>query len=191
MNFLSVGFVLCALNFNMGWELDYGVRLVGALFVLSGLAEADTASDGFKRFKPHCLALLVISAGGLAATLLLRFGALPKAAENPLGLVFGLAAAGITIYAEYLILGHMLMRHELVNDPALLGSLEKVWKRYAFFAALSVAAEALYRILPDSGFQAGVGAVEVISRIIMYVYVVLVGTAFARVRQDFNIMHPV
>ena len=51
--------------------------------------------------------------------------------------------------------------------------------------------EALYRILPLSDLQAGVGAVEIISRIIMYVYVILVSLAFARVRNDFNVMHPV
>lgn len=191
MNFLSVGFVLCALNFNMGWELNYGVRLIGALFMLAGLAEADSVSRGFSAFRQRCFLLTGISAAGLAVTLLLRYGVIPKGAENALGILFGLCTAVCVIEGEYRILRHMTAHHELVNDPSLLGGLEKVWKRYAFFAALSVFTEALYRILPENSLQAGIGTVEVISRIIMYVYAVLLATAFAKVRHDFNVMHPI
>lgn len=191
MNFLSVGFVLCAMNFNLGWEMNYGVRLAGALFMLAGLAEADSVSEGFKAFRGRVMGIAGISAGGLAVTLLLRFGVIPEKLRHPLGIVFGVSLAACVIWVEYRLLKHIVARHELVNDPSLLGALQKKWTRYAFFAGLSVFTEALYRILPLSDLQAGVGAVEIISRIIMYVYVILVSLAFARVRNDFNVMHPV
>ncbi len=191
MNFLSVGFVLCTMNFNMGWELNYIVRLVGALFMLAGLTEADSVSQGFKAFRSRVIAITGISAGGLGFTLMLRFQLLPEALRHPVGIFFGVTLAGVVIWVQLGLLKHMTEHHELVNDPSLLGKLQKTWTRYAFFAALSVFTEALYRLLPVTDFQAGVGAVEVISRLIMYVYVILISTAFARVRHDFNIMHPV
>ena len=84
MNFLSVGFVLCAMNFNLGCEMNYGVRLAGALFMLAGLAEADSVSEGFKAFRGRVMGIAGISAGGLAVTLLLRFGVIPEKLRHPL-----------------------------------------------------------------------------------------------------------
>ena len=191
MNFLSVGFVLCAMNFNLGWEMNYGVRLAGALFMLAGLAEADSVSEGFKAFRGRVMGIAGIAAGGLAVTLLLRFGVIPDKLRHPLGIIFGASLAAFVIFAEYGLLKHIVSHHELVNDPSLLAALQKKWGRYALFAGISVFTEALYRILPLSSFQAGVGAVEIITRIIMYVYVMHISIAFSRVRNDFNIMHPV
>lgn len=190
MNFFSVGFVLCALNFNLGWELNYALRIVGTLFMLSGIEEADSVSEGFADSRPLVAAGGAVSVLGTAVALMIRFGALNAAAGNLLSMILGAAALTPVLLSQRKILLNAQKHHDLVNDPSLLEALVKVWKKYAFFAAFSVGADILYRLLPDGYFQAYIGTAEVVTRIIMYVYVVLLGTAFARVVRDFNIMHP-
>lgn len=190
MNFFSVGFVLCALNFNLGWELNYVLRIVGTVFMLNGIKEADSVSEGFYRSRPLVAAAGVVSVLGMGIALMIRFNALTEAAGNVFSMIFGALALALVLAGQRKILTNILAHHKLVNDPSLLGALDKVWKKYAFFAAFSVLADLIYRILPESYFQAYIGAAEVISRIIMYIYVVMLGTAFSRVARDFNIMHP-
>ena len=193
MNFFNIGFVLCAFCLNMGMELNYVTRIVGVLFMLGGIRELDSFF-GEPRFAKHRSAeigIALLAAGGLAQTLMTRFGIIGAAAGNTLSCVFGTLCTAAVLLDQKKILSVMLPDHSLVNDPSLLAKLGKTWKGYAVAAGASLIAEVAGRILPaGSSESAYIGAVLVFARLLMYIYLALMGTAFNRCRTDFNVIHP-
>ena len=191
MNFISVGIVLCALNFNLSWELHYAVKLVGVLFMLAGLREADTVTEGFSRFRREVLAVGAAAAAGLAGLLLCRLTHPPAVAVSALSIVLGLLTGFGTLVSQKRILGELEAQREvMVNDPSLIHAVRRTWNKYAPVTAMTLTADVLYRLLPDSEVQAVIGAVEVVTRIVMYVLVIVLASSLARACRDFNIMHP-
>ena len=192
MDFFNVGFVLCAFSLNIGLELNYITRIVGALFMLGGIHEFNTGF-GDRRFAKHSyteLGLLLIAGGGLAQALLTRYGVITPGTGNILSIIFGALCTAVVVADQYLMLGKILPDHSFVNDPSLLARLGKVWKPLAAAGIASVIAEICGRVLPNEEEAAYVGVLLVFSRLFMYIYLVITAVAFNRCRMDFNKMHP-
>lgn len=192
MNFFNVGFVLLSLHTNLDMILNYVLKIAGVFFMFAGINETETVSKGFKAARSQVWLIGVLSLGGLVCSMLIRYGILGGTAANIAAIVFGVGSAAAILYNQYtIVIKLMLPRHELVNDPSLLSALAKQWRIMAFFTSLCMVCDIMQRLLPQGMAQAIVGAVLVVSKIIMIIYVVLMGTAFNRVRMDFNVMHPV
>ena len=193
MNFFNIGFVLCAFCLNIGMELNYVTRIVGALFMLGGIRELDSFFDGprFAKHRPAEIATALHAAGGLAQALMTRFGIIGADAGNIASCVFGTLCTTTVLLDQKRILAVILPDHSLVNDPSLLAKLGKTWNGYALAAAASLIAEIAGRILPaGSNESAYIGATLVFARLLMYIYLALMGSAFNRCRMDFNAIHP-
>lgn len=191
MNFFNVGFVLLSLQFNFNWILNYVVKLVGVMFMLSGIKEISAFYSGYGKFKSGVLAVGAAAVGGTLCSALSAGGVIGESVGNVLSILFGAGSAALILVTQYKILKITAANHEIVNDPSLLYDLRKAWNKLAFFTALTVVCDVLYRLLPFGNWQTAAGTVLVFSRIIMYVYVVIMGVAFNKVRMDFNTMHPV
>lgn len=193
MNFFTIGFVLCALSMNIGMELNYVTRIVGALFMLGGIRELDSylGKPLFAKHRAAEFAILLTAAGGLVQALMTRYGVLSRSAGNVLSIVCGSLCTLAVLGDQYKILRKIVPDHDLVNDPSLLTALWKVWKKYAGFALCSLICEIGGRVLTvGSSEYVYMGVVLVGSRILMYIYLVIMGTAFDRCRRDFNAIHP-
>lgn len=193
MNFFNIGFVLCAFCLNVGMELNYLTRMIGVLFMLGGIRELDSffGEPRFAKHRPLQFVLMLLAAGGLAQTLLTRFGIISADVGNILSCIFGTLCTTTVLLGQKKILAVMLPDHSLVNDPSLLAKLGKMWNGYAVAAAASLFAEIAGRILPaGSNESAYIGAALVFARLLMYIYLALMGSAFNRCRMDFNAIHP-
>jgi hypothetical protein len=192
MNFFNIGFVLMSLHLNLDSELNYILKLLGILFMFGGITEISLTDKGFGRLRGYLLLTAALSAGGLAGSLLARFSVIGTFAANIWAIIFGVSSTAAALYSQYLLcVKLMLPRHELVNDPSLLSALAHKWKIMAFFAALCMVCDTLNRLLPQGNGQVLAGTVLLGAKLIMLIYVCLVGAAFNRVRMDFNVMHPV
>lgn len=191
MNFFNVGFVLLSLHLNFDMELNYILKIAGVIFMLAGIKETNSVSKGFDAVRGQVWLVAALSFGGLAGSLLARFGILGKTAANITSIAFGAGSAAAILFNQYATVKLMQSKHELVNDPSLLNTLAKKWKTMAFFTVICIVCDVLNRLLPQGTVQATAGAALVFAKIIMIVYVILMGTAFNRVRMDFNVMHPI
>ncbi len=191
MNFFNVGIVLCSIDLSVSTWLNYTLKLVGALFMLAGIREAQTVSEGFDKYSGGALLSLALSVVGLAASLLTDFSVLSGTISNICLTASGVLCTGMIIYNQSGIISHMTPKHELVNDPSLLNNLDRLWKRLTFFRIISLVCEASARFIPEGNIQTFIQTVLIIVRIIMYFYVVFVALAFNRVRMDFNATHPI
>ena len=58
MSFFTVGFLLSNIQLNLGWGAGYAVKLVGALFILGGIAELGYFAPAVRRERGLSLLLL-------------------------------------------------------------------------------------------------------------------------------------
>ncbi len=193
MDFFNVGLVLCALNFGFGSELNYIFRLVGAGFMAGGFRQLSLYyGDGrLDRHKGGNVLLLLFSAAGLAQALFLRFGMISAETGNILSTAAGLLCGGTVIVCGWRLIRQLTEDTSLVNDPSLLRGLSAAWKRYAVFAGITILAEAVGRFaVTDSMPHLVSGVAQAFSRIIMYIFIIIIAAAFNRCRMDFNKIHP-
>lgn len=191
MNFFTVGFALCALKFSMDIPLTYIIKLIGAFFMFGGYKEIEPLFDSFIKYRTRTAAAAAASSGGLVCSLLAAFGILKGTAQNLLSIFFGSAAVVLILFEQYGLIEHMLGIKDLVNDNSLTASLQRTWRKAAFFTMLSLIADICYRLIPDGAVRTAAGTVQVISLLLMYIYIILTASAINRVRNDFNITHPV
>ena len=193
MDFLSVGIVLCALNFPFGWELNYILRLVGAVFTACGIHEL-SLYYGDSRLAGHKKGVwitLLLSAAGLAQALFARFGMISEDTGNILSTAAGLSCFAAVVCSQRLLINKLRQDDTLVNDLSLMRRFCSSWKRYAVCAAVTLIAEAVGRFaVTDSAPHLAAGLVQVPSRLLMYAFIADMGVKFNRCRMDFNKMHP-
>lgn len=193
MDFFNVGFVLCALNFKFGTELNFALRLIGTGFMLGGLREMALyyGEDRLGRHRGGVIAVGLLSAAGLAEALCARFGITGGGTGNILSTAAGLLCGGAVLASQRLLLNSLIADTSLINDLSLMKRLSKTWNWYAIFAGVSLIAEAVGRFaVTDSVPHLASGVAQVFSRVLMYIYVIAVGVAFNRCRTDFNRTHP-
>ena len=194
MNFFALGFVLCGIDFNMGFPAVYIIRLLGLAAMFAGICECDALdrSMGFSRFSGMIYLSAALSAAALVCACLGRFGVIEKNISVPLCTVTGCLSFASVVWHQNAVTKHMLPLHLLVNDPSLLNALRKKWIFFAAAGSVSVAAEAVNRTAASGGnVHTFSGVILLISRLVMFGSLISVGTAFDRVRRDFNTMHPI
>jgi hypothetical protein len=191
MNFFNVGFIFLSIHFSYDMPINYVLQLVGCVFMIGGVREIVMTDKDFSVYSKPVWLIAVVSAVGLLGSLASKFGLVGSAVSNAIGIILGLGSAVIILICQQSIVKTMSGKHELVNDPSLLNGLKKTWNKMAFFTVLCIVCDFLNRILPAGNFQVYAGTVLFFSKIIMLIYVALMGVAFNRVRMDFNVMHPV
>ena len=72
MNFFTVGFILSMMQLDLGWLAGYVIKLVGALFVLGGIAELGDFDKRAYRLRPAGICFLGLCVGACAAMLAAR-----------------------------------------------------------------------------------------------------------------------
>ncbi len=194
MNFFTIGFILCSLNFNVGYPANYIVKLVGALFMLGGIKETAVSEDsfGFDKYRSDVLISLFLASAGTLLTLLSGFGIIPEKPSFIIATAAGTVTFASVIYHQYRIITQMRPMKALVNDPSLLEKLCKAWRGYAITASVTMLCQLVMR-LSTSGraLHTTAGVLFFIAIIIQYVLLVHMGGAFNDVRMDYNVMHPI
>ncbi len=196
MNFFSVGFILCSIKFSLDIPLTYVIKLIGMGFMLGGYKEIEPIFESFGRFKAMTSAAALCTAGGLVCACLNSFGVTKGALANLLSIIFGSLSVVLIIINQRSLIEHMYdiqrdtEQKDITNDPSLVRALKNAWQKAAFFTLLSLASDIAYRLIPDGAIRTAAGTVQVISMLLMYIYIISMGTAFGRVRNDFNITHP-
>ncbi|MGN0632466.1 MAG: hypothetical protein ACI4JW_01210, partial [Oscillospiraceae bacterium] len=74
---------------------------------------------------------------------------------------------------------------------SLLDRLGKAWNKLALFTLITAVTDIIYRFAPTGNLREYIGVVQVFARFLMIIYVVVMGSAFNKVRADFNVVHPV
>lgn len=194
MNFFTIGFIFCSLNFNIGHPINYITRLIGVFFMLGGIKETLVSEDsfGFESFRTDVLITLVCALLGTAASLLMGFELIPQKVGFLLTTTLGVLTFLSVISHQFRIIRKMRPMKALVNDPSLLERLWKAWRNYAAAASVTMFCQLVMR-LSTSGkaLHTAAGALFFITIIIQYVLLVHMGGAFNDVRTDYNVMHPI
>ena len=194
MNFFTIGFIFCSLNFNVGHPLNYIVRILGTVFMLGGIKETLVSEDsfGFDAFRTDVLVTLVCAVSGTAASLLLGFELIPKSAGFVLTTTLGTLTFLSVISHQLKIVRKMRPMKALVNDPSLLEKLWRAWRNYAAAASLTMLCQLVMRFSTSGkGLHTAAGVLFFITMIVQYFLLVHMGGAFNDVRTDYNVMHPV
>ena len=194
MNFFTIGFIFCSMNFNIGYPVNYILRVAGALFMLGGISETKVSEDssGFDRFKPEVLLTLGCAAAGTVLTLLTGFKVIPEKAGFVIAATVGTLTFASVVLHQYRIVAHMRPMKALVNDPSLLEKLWKAWRGYTAAATVTMVCQLITRLSESgSGLHTLAGTVFFVTMIVQYVLLVHMGGAFNDVRLDYNVMHPI
>lgn len=191
MNFFTVGFVLCSFNLNLGSILNYALKIVGGFFMLGGFKEIKFITEKLERTKPFVYLSLVLAVLGAGSAVMIQTDVLKDSAANVISTMIGTLSILSVVYSQLLIIRKLTPDHTLVNDPSLLDKLAKAWNKLAVFTLITDLTDIIYRFAPTGNFREYVGVVQVFARFLMIIYVVVMGSAFNKVRADFNAVHPV
>ncbi|SDA14534.1 hypothetical protein SAMN02910447_00858 [Ruminococcus sp. YE71] len=193
MNFFTIGFVFCSMNFNIGYPANYIVRVVGALFMLGGISETRVSEDssGFGKFRGDVLLTLGCSVIGTVLTFLTWHRVIPEKAGAAAALAAGTLTFVSVLFHQYRIITHMRPMKALVNDPSLLEKLFRAWRGYAVASSVTMLCQIVMRLAVSGGtVHAAAGGLFFITIIVQYVLLVHLGGAINDVRTDYNVMHP-
>lgn len=194
MNFFTIGFVLCGININIGFELGYVVRLIGLLFMLGGISESEAVdrSFGFAKFKGAVFISIAAAAAGLLSALAVRFLEIGDTAANVMSMIFGSASFITVMLTQYGIIAHMKPMRTLINDLSLIRYFDNKWKKFAVFASVSLLCELVTRIAAAGGaVHTYSGLLLLITRILMIIMLCASASALNAVRNDFNRLHQI
>lgn len=192
MNFFTIGFVICGLNFNIGYTLNYAIRLVGLLFMLGGIKETEAVdkSFGFSRFRPAVYVSAAAAAAGLAATLTARFCDIAEPAANILFIITGSLSFVTVVLHQHAIIKHMMPMRTFINDRSLIKHIGRTWLRFVVFSSASMICEAIGRIAaPNGTLHTYSGLLLIIARITAMIMLCVTAAALNAARNDFNSLH--
>lgn len=192
MNFFTIGFVICGLNFNIGYALNYAIRLAGLLFMLGGIKETEAVdkSFGFSKFRPAVYISAAAAAMGLAAALAARFLDIAETYANILFIITGSLSFVTVMLHQHAIIKHMTPMRTFINDSSLIKRLDRAWRRFAVISAVSMICEAVGRIAaPNGTLHTYSGLLLIIARITAMILLCVTAAALNAARNDFNSLH--
>ena len=188
MNFFTVGFLLANFQLNAGWATGYFIKLVGAMFMLGGVAEISGFEPKARSLWTVCGMLAFLSAAS-GATMLLVSGKTTVIARGTC-VLDAMVTTGLAAIAYRNLFAMLKSNPSLVGDEPQVKRCSKGYDRMLFVMALALLADCVNRF--TSGTAADVsGFIMAVSRIVSYVMLIAGTWGFNRMRVHFNDAHPV
>lgn len=189
MNFFTVGFLLANFQLNADWASGYFVRLVGALFMLGGIAELSGFEVRVKTLTPLCAMLAVLSAAsGVTMLMMSDKGTVMSRSVCILDAMVTTALAAVAFRALF---GCLAENTSIVANEPEVAKAASGYDKLLIVAAVSLAADAVNRFTGGTVAADAAGVVMAIARVVFYVMLIAGAFRFNRLRCSFNAAHPV
>ena len=187
MNFFTVGFILSMMQLDLGWLAGYVIKLVGALFVLGGIAELGDFDKRAYRLRPAGICFLGLCVGACAAMLAARSAS--DSVRNVCSAACGAATTAAAVWFFKMLFKLLLGNIGLFRRG---GLLEQEAKRFNVMLALTavfLTGDIINRFAGGTAAADAAGVLMFFSKIVFYIYYIMCSVGFAKLRSDFNSIH--
>ena len=188
MNFFCVGFLLLAFQLNVSFVSNYVVKLIGMLFLAGGIWEMSAYR---KKYNDLLKSVFTVSFGLLIAIIVLlifKVVSIPQTASQIIEVTIGSVFTILAILIQNKIIDLMVEDNELVVYVEEVHRLQKSWKMLVFFTLSGVVLN-VFNIVPVNIVKDVSALLMVFSRIVMYVYALIVFIKFIKIRNDYYMKH--
>ena len=183
MNFFFVGYLLLSIQFNFSYAYSFIMKIIGLLFLVGGIWEMSDYKKEYKKlYKPIaiCMSFSLIT---IICFILFQF------IDNNFVLqifqvIMGTLVTVLTLLIQNKIIKLLLKDDNLIDCPANIIELQRSWKKLMFFTALSVAFN-IFNIIPIRIVMDISALLMAVSRIIMYIFAIVVIVKLVKVRNDY------
>ena len=188
MSFFTVGFLLSNIQLNLGWGAGYAVKLVGALFILGGIAELGYFAPAVRRKRGLSLLLLGACIAATAGAFLVKGKS--SLLVNTDSIVNGAATTALAALFFMSLIGLFKDTPELFENPPVVSSLEKRYTRFLMVTGTALAADILNRVTGGTVVADAAGLIAFFAKLIGYVFLLTALLDFNRLRAQFYKLHP-
>lgn len=189
MNFFCIAFFLTSLQINISWWGNYLIKLVGMLFFVGGVLEISGFNKSFKRFLMPSEMLSSVSAVATVVFSILSFKNASVGVLNVTGAVTGTIVTLTTLGFQKMLLKDISADGELVNDMSQVGRFVKSWDWLAILTIVNLVCDILNRLVSVKVVADTAGLLMAISKILMYIFALVILFRANKVRVDFNKKH--
>ncbi|MBR1422984.1 MAG: hypothetical protein IJ571_06040 [Ruminococcus sp.] len=192
MNFLVLGtpFLLFMLNYD--WPLSYAIKLVGAVFIIIGLAELRSQLKYEAKLKTLFVVFAFLCGFSAVLVQILRLlsvlGEMSKTVPlvaDIIALLLWAAAVLIPLYAISMLYDVLDKNREYLAYTANLVKLEYTLKKICFVTIFVYISNVIYVLLPYRQTGDFFGVLMAIGKIILYILIIIASIRFFKVRSDY------
>lgn len=184
MNFFCVGFFLLGIQLNFQSIFNYIIKFIGFLFLVGGIWEMEGYKKDYNKFyKPTIFATIWSVLSIIIVAVLNRFDNSKiciQSSEVFLGSFLTIAM----LLIEMRIIKQFDCDSELKAKTIELDKLKNSWNKFAFFTVLGVIFN-IFNIVPVNSIMNISALAMAISRIIMYVFALIVTVKIIKIRNDY------
>ncbi|MBR1392546.1 MAG: hypothetical protein IJ561_01780 [Ruminococcus sp.] len=188
MSFFTVGFLLSNIQLNLGWEAGYALKLVGALFILGGIAELGYFAPAVKRERGLSLLLLGACIAATAGAFLVKGKS--SMLVNTDSIVNGAATTALAALFFMRLIAVFKDTPELFENPPVVKSLEKHYTRFLMITGAALAADILNRVTGGTVIADAAGLIAFFAKLIGYAFLLMSMLDFNKLRAQFYKLHP-
>ena len=211
MNLYCIGTAFLLFQLNFGWISNYIVKLLGFVFMVGGTLEmldfisvkgsdksvlsfSESQVNNVRYLKKVSLAMSGVCAVAVLCQLLMKYLSPAKFASNVISTVLGVSVTALSLdlfrkiynFIHNCEMNAVTSSESLVNNTANVVRLGKSFGWYALLTALNVLADVLNRFVPLDAVRDVAGVTAAISKVIMYIFLVVILVGFNKIRIDFN-----
>ena len=189
MNFFCIAFFISALQINLSLWVNYAVKFIGMLFFIGGIFEISGLNISFKKFLNPALILAGLSA--VFAVMFLAFGinSVPLNTVSISGAVVGTAVTLFSLAFQKALIREISADEQIVNDLSLVKRFSKTWNKLAVITLANLAFDLVNRLVSVSVVADVSGLLMAISKIVMYIFALVILSSANKMRIDFNKTH--
>ncbi|MBQ9375962.1 MAG: hypothetical protein IJU04_06485 [Ruminococcus sp.] len=189
MNFFCLAFFITALQINISWWGNYLIKLIGMLFFVLGILEVSCFNSGFRRFKMPAVAVAGLSAVGAVCFAVMSAAGASKNALNIAGIAFGVVVTLSALAFQKPIIRDIAADKELVNDVSLVKRFSKSWDKLAIITLANLVCDIVNRLAAAKVLVDYSGLLMAISKILMYIFALVILFQANKIRVDHNKKH--
>lgn len=191
MNFFCVAFFAAALQVNISESVNYIIKLVGFLFFMGGILEISGFEQSFKKLLTPVRLLVLLSAIASVLFLAFSFIGVSSGARNIAGIFFGTVITLFALVFQKSLIGLINDHRELLNDSSNVKRFKKSWNMLAVITIANLAFDILNRVMPIKIIADLSGLMMAVSKIVMYIFALIILFSANKLRVDFNKKHSV
>ncbi len=186
MNFFMVGSFFMLFMLNADWASNYAVKLVGFIFFVLGTMEAADFTDAFSHIKKPAVTSAAMCAVAFAAQLLMKLLKPAAMASNIISILLFAATLYMSLNVFRMFVNALDSHRELVDDVSHIVRLQSNFNKLAIFTIINFCGDVLNRLIPLELFTTLGGVVTAISKILIYIFLLILLFSFNKLRTDFD-----
>lgn len=191
MNFFCVAFFITALQINISSWVNYIIKFVGFLFFIGGILEISGLNQSFRRFLNPAKTLAGISGMITVCFLIYSFTGVSAGVVNVTGIITGTVLTLSALGFEKSLLKSISDEKELINDLSLVKRFIKSWDKLAVITIINLIFDLVNRVVTVKMVTDLAGLFMAVSKIIMYIFALIILFSANKIRVDFNKKHSV